>query len=520
MKKFKRHQIRYAAAVISGLVLSLPLGACSQQKGPAGTSPPRKVIRPPAVAGGFYPADPEKLRRMVDRSLKKAKYLDLPGRIVALIAPHAGYVYSGDIAAESFKQLEGSRVNKVLLVGPSHHVAFDGVSVYQGDGYRTPLGVVPVDRKLADRLRSRNPRFNYYPPAHSREHCLEVELPFLQTVLKDFKIVPVVIGQIDQETVSALGKSLAEIIAEDDRSLIVCSTDMTHYPPYAEANRIDRETLQAIKNLSGKEVEAVRDKYLGAGIPNLGCALCGEKGVLATIEAARRLGVDEVKILGYANSGDVALGGAGRVVGYGAVAFIKKEAKMTPEENKQEGLNRDDQRSLLQIARRALEAAVNGKVLPVDSVENPALQLHQGAFVTLNEGGHLRGCIGQFIAQRPLYRVVREMARAAALQDHRFSPVRPGELKDISIEISVLSPMRRVQDPVREIRLGRHGVYVKRGWKTGTFLPQVATETGWSLDEFMAHLCRDKAGLAPDAWKDPGTEVYVYTAQVFGENEE
>ena len=478
------------------------------------------MIRPPAVAGGFYPSDPVQLRRMVDEALDRAKKLDLPGRITALIAPHAGYVYSGDIAAESFKQLEGSGIDEVILIGPSHHFGFDGISVYRGDGYRTPLGVVPVDRKSADWLRSRNPLFGFYPEAHAREHCLEVEIPFLQAVLKKFRIVPIVVGQIDEKTIDALGKDLAEMEEKNPRAVIVCSTDMTHYPPYDAANRIDRETLQAIKKLSGKEVVAIREKYMGAGVPNLVCALCGEKAVLATLAAAKRLGVDEVKILGHANSGDAAPGGGGRVVGYGAVAFIRKEGKMTPEKDKEEGLSKKAQEELLGIARRALTAAVNGEALPAGPVENPELQGLQGAFVTLNERGHLRGCIGQFIARQPLYRVVREMARAAALQDHRFPPVRPGELQDITVEVSVLSPMKKVADPAHEIKLGRDGVYVKRGWSTGTFLPQVATETGWDLEEFMAHLCRDKAGLSPGAWKDPGTEVFTYTAQVFGEDRE
>jgi AmmeMemoRadiSam system protein A len=158
--------------------------------------------------------------------------------------------------------------------------------------------------------------------------------------------------------------------------------------------------------------------------------------------------------------------------------------------------------------------------LSEEEVDDPELQGHQGAFVTLNIGGQLRGCIGQFTANRPLYQVVRGMALAAALRDTRFRQVQPSELDDISIEISVLSPMRRITDPMKEVELGKHGIYIKRGYQTGTFLPQVATEHHMSKEEFLSSCTAHKAGLPADAWKDPDTEVYVYTAEVFGEGEE
>lgn len=190
---------------------------------------------------------------------------------------------------------------------------------------------------------------------------------------------------------------------------------------------------------------------------------------------------------------------------------------MTEGAKDREGMSESSRKRLLEITRSALIAAVNGRPLPEKPVGDPELQGHQGAFVTLTERGQLRGCIGQFTADRPLYQVVRGMALAAALRDTRFRRVQPSELDDIKIEISVLSPMRRITDPMKEVELGKHGIYIKRGRQTGTYLPQVATDHHMSKEEFLTSCTAHKAGLPPDAWKDPETEVYVYTAEVFGE---
>ena len=253
--------------------------------------------------------------------------------------------------------------------------------------------------------------------------------------------------------------------------------------------------------------------------------MCGEQAVLATMEAAELSGVDKVEILDYSNSGDASFGDKNRVVGYGAVAFIRsngseavnKENQMSEDNKEYEGMSESSRHRLLEIARAALTDAVNGRPLPDEPVDDRELQGHQGAFVTLTERGQLRGCIGQFTAERPLYQVVRGMALAAALRDTRFRRVQPAELDDISIEISVLSPMRRITDPMKEVELGKHGIYIKRGYQTGTYLPQVATEHNMSKEEFLSSCTAHKAGLPADAWKDPDTEVYVYTAEVFNE---
>ncbi len=509
------------------LLLLIPISACSESEGPALKEGPGGNIRPPAVAGGFYPANPSRLREMIRGFLDEADVEEPGGEVLALIVPHAGYVYSGPTAAFSFKLLKDSGVKTVFLIGCSHKAYFPGVSVFGDDGYRTPLGVVPVDKKLANWIREQDKNFNYFPQGHSQEHSLEVELPFLQEVLKEFRIVPILIGQADDRVIDKLGKVLAEAMEKTPEAIIVCSTDMTHYPPDGDSRRIDRETLEAIRSMDREKVVAVREKYIPGKVSNLVCTLCGEKAVLATMEAAEILGVDRVEILNHSNSADSSYGDKNRVVGYGAVAFIRtsesknpvKEKIMNEEKIVDEGLSEASRQRLLEIARQALTDAVNGRPLPDEPVDDPELQGHQGAFVTLNERGQLRGCIGQFTANRPLYQVVRGMALAASLRDTRFRPVQPGELDDIKIEISVLSPMRRISDPMKEVELGKHGIYIKRGWRTGTYLPQVATEHHMSKEEFLSSCAAHKAGLPPDAWKDPETEVYVYTAEVFGEGE-
>jgi len=522
MKKFRKTK---RMIQLFCLLLFIPIPACSESVTSVGLDRPDENIRPPAVAGGFYPAYPSRLKEMIVGFLDKVDSGSPEGKIIALIVPHAGYVYSGQTAAFAFKLLQGSGVKTVFLIGSSHKSHFPGVSIYADDGYRTPLGVVPVDKTLAAWFHSQSGSMNYYPQAHSREHSLEVELPFLQEILGEFKVVPILIGQTDNQVIEKLGKLLAEALEKTPDSVIVCSTDLTHYPPYRDAVRIDRETLEAIKSMDRKRVVEVRKKYIPGPVPNLACAMCGEQAVLATMEAAELAGADNVEILDYSNSGDASFGDKNRVVGYGAVAFIKtndskdiiKEKEMSEESKEQEGMSESSRKRLLAIARAALTDAVNGRPLPDEPVDDPELQGHQGAFVTLTERGQLRGCIGQFTADRPLYQVVRGMAMAAALRDTRFRRVQPAELDDISIEISVLSPMRRITDPMNEVELGKHGIYIKRGWQTGTYLPQVATEHRMSKEEFLSSCTSHKAGLPPDSWKDPDTEVYVYTAEVFNE---
>ena len=519
--------MKYTRNLLAALVL-FAIASCSQEAG----SGEGEEVRRPAVAGQFYPGEPAALRSEVERLLAGAKKLTIEGRIVALIAPHAGYPYSGPTAAAAFKQIEGRPVGTVILLGCSHRAYFPGAAVWSGEGWRTPLGLVPVDRQAAEKLAAAVRGASILPEAHAREHSLEVELPFLQSVLKSFRIVPVLIGAADPGTLQELANAMAEILRDDPAAMIVCSTDMTHYPSYEDARRIDRETLEAIRTMNLQKVAEIESKCDGSAAPNLSCALCGEKAVLATMTAAAILGVKEAEIADYRNSGDSPIGEKERVVGYGAVVFRLPPGAPAPaarpDENQakteetmkatqgQDGLSPAARERLLAIARGALAAALRQRPIPETGADDPELQAQRGMFVTLTKHGDLRGCMGHFDQDVPLYKLAAEQALVSAFEDPRFPPLDPSELQEISIEISVLSPPRPVAS-AEEIVVGTHGVILRKGMRGATFLPQVAPEQGWGREEMLAHLSL-KAGLNPDAWKE-GASFQVYTAQVFGEKE-
>jgi len=228
---------------------------------------------------------------------------------------------------------------------------------------------------------------------------------------------------------------------------------------------------------------------------------------------AQKKKADQIKLLKYANSGDVAIGDKSQVVGYSAIAFSWPEQ---PSASFAFEINHEQRAKLLEIARASVENHILKKQLPQFETDDPLLNQNLGAFVTLKKHGQLRGCIGRFEPDFPLYEVVSKMAVAAATEDYRLFPVQANELNDLEYEVSVLSPLRQIDD-WQEIEIGKHGVQIKKGFKSGVFLPQVATENNWDLEEFMGNLCEHKAGLARDAWKTDQIDIYVFTAEVFGE---
>ena len=493
--------------VIPLFLLSLLLSCVREEIEITENSPkPAIEVRRPAVSGMFYPGDAFTLKNEVDEFLQRSEKETIDGKLIALIAPHAGYQYSGQVAAFAYKQLEGKKIDTVILIGPSHRTRFSGVSVGNYGYYQTPLGKVAVDTKLAERMMEGNKLIGFYPPAHQQEHCLEVQLPFLQRTLTKFKMLPLVIGSPTLETC----RELSQVLLKETKGkniLLIASTDMSHYHSYDEACRIDNVTI--------KELQKLNPQSLHHKIAARECELCGAGAVIATLLYTQAKGGDEVKILKHANSGDTC-GDKQRVVGYlSAAIFARKGRKKMVGENKGV-LNEKQKKRLLDIARRTIDEYItSGKKL--DFTEDDSLLLkNMGAFVTIHKQGSLRGCIGNIIGQQPLYLTVRDMAIQSATADPRFPPVAPDELKDIDIEISVLSEPKKVEN-TDEIKMGVHGVIVKKGYSSGVYLPQVARETGWTKEEFLSNLCAGKAGLSPEAWKDKDTELYSFTAQVFGE---
>jgi AmmeMemoRadiSam system protein B/AmmeMemoRadiSam system protein A len=468
--------------------------------------------------GLWYPSTAGELSKTVDGFLAEVKKEPVSGRIVALIAPHAGYSYCGNVAAHAYKQIEGMKFDTVVLIGPSHSYRFSGASVYESGIYRNPLGDVEVDSAIAKRLIDENDAIEFHSQVHVPEHCLENQIPFLQRTLSKFKIVPIIMGNSgEKKDRDILSKALASVL-RGKNVLLIASTDMSHYPSYDEAVKADKVTISALETMNPDLMDKRLDEYMGRGVRDLHCMLCGREAVLVVMTVAKELGADSVKVIKYANSGDVPKGDKGRVVGYmAAVIYDSGGSKQKASGGELDTpLNEEQQEALLKLARERIETYVKTGEKKKYEIPDERMKVKQGAFVTLKKGGILRGCIGHIVPIEPLCDTVADMAIAAATEDPRFPPVTTGELKDILIEISVLSVPRRVQS-AEEIELGKHGVIVKRGMRQGVFLPQVATETGWDKDTFLEHLCWGKAGLPKDAWKDKDTELYVFTAQLFEE---
>ncbi len=464
-------------------------------------------VRAPAVAGSFYPEDAAELTTMVDTFLEAVQATD--GEPIALIVPHAGYVYSGWVAAYAFKQLEGATYDSIVIIAPNHyHAGFESISVYAEGAFQTPLGYMPIDEETAGALIAADERIVFNPEVHTPEHSIEVELPFLQRIYQDFKIVPIIIGQPTQENIEPLAEALVQVLGGRE-ALIIASSDMSHYPPYDDAVRVDNATLAAIETMDSQMVTATMMDNMTRGVPNLGTCLCGEGPALTAMKVASRLGANQVTVLRYANSGDSPFVPVdkSRVVGYGAVMFWRYEPP---------DLNAGEKAELLTMTRESIAQYLENGTLPQFTVAEPNLLRKSGAFVTLEQKGELRGCIGHIGAQEPLYTTVQQAAVSAATEDARFPPLTPAELEEIRIEISVLSPLKRITN-IDEIEVGKHGLVIVAEGRSGLLLPQVASDEGWSREEFLQAVCR-KAGLPEDAWQQ-GAALYTFSAVVFGEEE-
>ena len=420
--------------------------------------------------------------------------------------PHAGYYFSGNVAASAYMTLDPEKTyQRIFLLGPSHHEWLDSASVNtEADYYSTPLGDVKVDRETALKL-TEDSVFSYQPEAHDREHCLEVQLPFLQRRLGAVPpIVPIVISTNNYAKL----KRMAEVLKPyfTDENLFVISSDFSHYPSYEDACEVDAKTGKAIETGNVETLIATIETNANSGKRNLATSACGEFAIITLMLMLD--GNEEIKHLMYQNSGDIDNYDHSRVVGYHSFAILRKESTGFT-------LSDTDKKQLKEIALNSIKDSLDGKPiansLPQISPLSP-LKQKCGAFVSLHKQGHLRGCIGHFGEDYPLHEMVAEMARAAAFEDPRFMPVTREELDDIDIEISVLTPMRRIQS-LDEFELHRHGIYIRKGFRSGTFLPQVADEVNWTKEEFVGHCSQDKAGIGWDGWRD--AELYVYEAIVF-----
>ncbi len=467
--------------------------------------------RKPYAAGRFYTNNPDELEAQLKQLFSKAVQKKSESTPLAILVPHAGYVYSGEVAASAFNQIDPHRTfERIFIIGSSHTSNFPGAALYCEGNFETPLGTVKVDLELSKRLVKENKLLTSYPEAHKFEHSLEVQLPFIQRrLLTDYKIVPVIIGSSTIETAQKLALILKPYLNE--KNLFVISSDFSHYPDYEDAQLADQATAKAIKTNKASNLIAALDGNKKKSIPGLATSLCGWSSVLTLLYMTEELPDLKVDLIQYKNSGDSSYGDKQRVVGYWAATFsggkpLNQAAEFS--------LKDQDKSYLLKLARETITKYLhNGEIPEVDlSTLNSSLKTHAGAFVTLNKNSHLRGCIGHFEADLPLWKVVQQMAIAAATRDHRFNSVEPNELSQLKIEISVLTPLKRIKS-ADEFILGKHGIYIKKGNSSGTFLPQVADQTGWSKEEFLGHCAQDKAGIGWDGWKT--AELYTYEALVF-----
>ncbi len=496
------------------------------------------TVRPSALAGAWYPEDPDRLRAQVDEMLDAARPGTITGTIRALIVPHAGYVYSGPTAATAFVLVRGRTYDRVLLLAPSHHSGFAGFSVAAVDAYETPLGQVELDLDAVSRLR-RSPLFKEEPQAQAREHAIEIELPLIQRALQPgWRLVPVLVGQLapqDYQTVAGLLRPLA-----DEKTLVVVSSDFTHYGPRFDYQPFpqDDQLPERLRTLDEGAIERIQARD-GPGLLDYrvrtGITVCGVRPLALLLEM---LPADaRVEQVAYHTSGAIT-GDWDNSVSYAALAvtapapFSDADADPEPAPAAKPGtaevtgplaspagelaLSGDDLQRLYRLAVLGIQAAVLGdsdardQALRTEVAALPErLKSPAGAFVTLKRHGVLRGCIGYIRGVKPLYQAVLENGLNAAKNDYRFHPVEPKELEGLDVEVSVLSPLTPIAS-WDEFRVGEQGITLTKDGHAAVFLPEVATEQGWDRDHTLTNLAR-KAGLPGEAWRQ-GASFEVFTS--------
>jgi len=454
------------------------------------------------VCGSFYSQDKTELSTQINTLFKEAKTFSKQ-EVNAIIVPHAGYVFSAQTATTAYKTLH-KKYRNIFLIGSSHHINTNSASIYSLGNYKTPLGEVPVNQEIVSQLIKNNKLFSYQKEAHTKEHTLEVQLPFLQTLYsEDLNIVPIIIASSDTSTIYDISQALKPYF--NGENLFVISTDLSHYPSYEDAKEIDMKTLNAIatndtqvfiNNITQNESSPLKELYTSA---------CGWSSVLMLMYLTQEKNY-KYELLEYINSGDTHYGDKQKVVGYGSMRIYKDIPSFS--------LSDEEKKELHEIAKLSLYEAITNQVkVSIDTTKiSPKLKKPLGAFVTLYKNGSLRGCIGRFEPNQPLYEVIVDMAISAALHDTRFNRVTPEELSDITIEISVLTPRKKINS-IEEVVVGRDGIYVQKGSKNGTYLPHVATQMNWKKEEFVKSCAEEKAGISPKEFQE--MELFTYEAIVF-----
>lgn len=474
-----------------------------------------KAVRPPTVAGTFYPADPTELEQTVRGYLANASAPQIKGEIFGIIAPHAGYVYSGQTAAYSYKQLIEKKYDVAVILAPNHIEDFSEISIFQGLAYSTPLGKVAIDTAFAQLLSENStPSAPIILSMHGHawenmkrtEHSIEVQLPFLQIVQPELPIVPIVLGSQDHSTINTLVTAIKSASEKSGkRVLIIASSDLSHYHKLSDAKYLDGLLIKEFSDFD----------YFG-----LDCKIamqqieaCGYGAITGAMQVCEVFGATNCKLLHLATSADSEFSqDTNHVVGYFSGAICKdnsshgqKFPEFTPEEKKY----------LCGLAKAATEMTV--AALSPDFEIRHDEKFHQvfPAFVTINKNGNLRGCVGHIVSSADINSEVIETARMASTMDSRFGAIRPEELPELTYEVTILSQMQRIFD-FSKIQIGKHGLYIRTKYNNGLLLPQVATEYNWNTEEFLKNACR-KAGLPEKEFLKSTTEVYIFEAVIANE---
>lgn len=502
---------------------------------------PREVWEP-QVAGRFYSGNEIALKDQLNAFFKNISKHAVKGKPIALISPHAGYQYSGQVAAYGYSAIKDYGFTRVIILSPSHFKGgkrYRGASVLNVKNFKTPLGLVSVDQDACNQLLDTSKElppdashkttklFGSYEGAYQGEHSLETQLPFLQMSLKTFKLVPIMVGILIDDDFDRIANDIRPLI--DENTLVVVSSDFTHYGEgygYVPFRKDIEKNIKALDygafdKIISKDFEGVKTYRKETGI-NI-CGIMPIELLLKVLPASA-----QGEILNYDTSGrqsnDFSFS-----VSYASILFTKplenKSGQYVPKketpDNHQSFLTNEEKSFLLSLARKTLEAYTKTGFPPKwDSAKydlTPRLKKKYGVFVTLKKYGELRGCIGHIIPRTSLFQGVIENTINSSSNDWRFSPVDAKEISDITIEISILSQPKKIQGP-EEFMVGKEGVIIRKGPASAVFLPQVATEQGWDRTETLCHLCQ-KAGLSRDAWQDDGMEFYVFTADVFSEGE-
>jgi MEMO1 family protein len=475
--------------------------------------------RLPVFAGQFYSSDSLTLFKSVKTFIDNAEPA-IAENTVAIIIPHAGHIYSGQIAADAFNQVKNNKYDVIVILGTNHTTrGFSNIGIYPHGAFSTPMGIVKIDDGLSEDLLKEDTDITANLAVHAKEHSIEVQIPFIKYLFPGAKIVPLIVGEPDIQMCERFGKALAKVL-KIKKALIIASSDLSHYPSFDNAVKVDNVTLKTIAGMNLSAIKNEMNDEVDKNIDQLVTCACGEAPIMAAVAAAKELGASYGKIISYSNSGYSSVGSFDKVVGYGAVALCA--GKIIPPADVDTLINDpyykltpSDKKALLKYVRKTLEQYFDCQTLPLPRDINPKLKIKRGAFVTLKKNGELRGCIGNMSETTPLCTVVGSMALQAAFYDSRFPQLKQDELSKVELEISVLTPFLSVKS-ADEIVLGRDGVVVKKSDKQAVYLPQVATETGWNKETFLDQLCY-KAGLNAGDWKN--ASLYTFQADVFSEVE-